>query len=345
MSSKLQKGAETAINHCIKLQKDDRIVIITDTETLEVGEALNTEAKKITQNILFLVIEDFTERPAKNLPQALLDKISEFKPNVSIYAAQGKQGEYPVFRSPLIDFLAKELECRHAHMILITKQIMEDGMNQDFNQIYQVTNNIFEIVRLATKIRVTDPHGTDITFDLDPTNIKWIPDDGLIRKIHYANLPGGEVFTAPKNANGVFVGWILGEYMSTKYGPLKEPITIEVTDGIATKISGPEPMRTELEEYIHENENGNRLGELGIGTLVGLKDFIGNLLQDEKFPGVHIAFGSPYPEKTGATWEAKSHIDTIAKDTTIEVFIGEQSQIIMKDGIFMEKVLIYKHGK
>ena len=38
---------------------------------------------------------------------------------------------------------------------------------------------------------------------------------------------------------------------------------------------------------------------------------IGNILQDEKFPGVHIAFGNPYGAHTGADWYSSTHIDVV----------------------------------
>jgi leucyl aminopeptidase (aminopeptidase T) len=44
---------------------------------------------------------------------------------------------------------------------------------------------------------------------------------------------------------------------------------------------------------------------------------IGNLLQDEKFPGVHIALGHGYPEKTGSP--------------SVEV----EGKAIMRDGKFL----------
>jgi leucyl aminopeptidase (aminopeptidase T) len=57
---------------------------------------------------------------------------------------------------------------------------------------------------------------------------------------------------------------------------------------------------------------------------------VGNLLQDEKFPGVHVAIGHGYPEKTGSDWESKAHMDAVLKKTTIAV----DGQTIMEAGAF-----------
>lgn len=338
MNSKLQIGAQTAIKQCIQLEPSERIVIITDEETKEVGDALKAEAAQITSDILYLTIEDYAARPVKEFNQRMWAEIVAFKPNVSIYAAQGKQGELQVFRGPLKDRLIQELGCRHAHMISITKELMEDGLNKDYAQVYKVTHKVYDIVNGAEKIKVTDPHGTAITYELDQ-KIKWVRDSGNLHE-HYGNLPAGEVYTAPKNVNGIFVGWILGDYMSEKYGILDEPITLIIENGYVSEVNAPEPIKSEFEEYISEYENGNRVGELGIGTLIGLDDFVGNLLQDEKFPGVHMAMGSPYPESTGADWECPSHIDTIARNTTITVVKNNEETLIMKNGEYSEEILV-----
>jgi aminopeptidase len=55
------------------------------------------------------------------------------------------------------------------------------------------------------------------------------------------------------------------------------------------------------------------------------------LLQDEKMPGLHVAFGNPYPEFTGADWNAKIHVDVIPSRCTIEV----DGITIMRDGEFI----------
>ena len=58
-------------------------------------------------------------------------------------------------------------------------------------------------------------------------------------------------------------------------------------------------------------------------------DFIKAL--PKKFPGIHIAFGSGYPDKTGATWDGKAHLDCIITKPTVEI----DGTAIMKNGNFV----------
>tara|TARA_Y100000310_G_scaffold159627_1_gene159291 strand:- start:52952 stop:53278 length:327 start_codon:yes stop_codon:yes gene_type:complete len=79
------------------------------------------------------------------------------------------------------------------------------------------------------------------------------------------------------------------------------------------------------------DENSNKIGEFAIGTNIALKKIIGNLLQDEKFPGVHIAYGDPYTAKTGAKWNIKAHYDGVIRNTTIII----DSEKIMENGKYL----------
>ena len=348
MSQKLIQGAKAAITQCLNVTAQDRVVIVTDKKTQEVASALQAEVQKITPNVKTLIIEDYVQRPAKELSQKLVDDITIFKPTVSIYAAEGQPGELSVFRRPLVDdVLYNGLGCRHAHMINITKQLMEDGMNKDYDLVYKITNRVCALAQKADKLIATDPYGTNITFNLDSANLKWIPSHGkILPGAHWQNLPSGETFTCPKSASGVFVAWILGDDLSEKYGELKTPLVVTIKDGYITNVSLPadahdsktEDAKKDFEKYITEYPMGNRVGELGVGTLVGLTHFVGNLLQDEKFPGVHIAFGHPYSHETGANWDCESHIDIIAKSVTIKLVTGGVERVIMQGGKYVDGI-------
>lgn len=323
------------------------MAIITDQETMDIAKELDKAALKSGAKSEIFLIENYTSRPAKDLPKDLKKHIKDFKPTVSIYAATGLTGELPVFRAPLIDHLYNGLKCRHAHMINITKELMADGMNKDYELVYKVTNRLKKLFDKTEQLIATDPHGTNITLDLDTKNLRWIPSHGKIRAGKpWQNLPSGEIFTTPANANGTFVAWVLGDFLSEKYGELKSPIEVVITDGYITKVSAknPKDKRTasavkDFQKYVKQYKFGDRIGELGIGTLIGLDHFVGNLLQDEKFPGIHMAFGHPYPQETGAKWDCPSHIDIIAKNVTLKVVAKGKEKIIMKNGQYITEIL------
>ena len=213
---------------------------------------------------------------------------------------------------------------RHGHMIGITPEIVKDGMCSDYKETQRISKLVYEKVRNARAIRVVTDKGNDFTAEFSP-ELKWTVSDGDITPGHWKNLPDGEVFTSPKTLNGqVVIDGCLGDFFAEKYASLEDtPIRIKVTDGRAQRESlecGNEDLRKELAQYVFEtDENSSRVGEFAIGTNTGLTHLIYNLLQDEKFPGIHIAFGSPLPGHTGAKWDSKAHVDGVLKSPTIYV--------------------------
>ena len=77
------------------------------------------------------------------------------------------------------------------------------------------------------------------------------------------------------------------------------------------------------------------MGEFAIGTNLGVTRVIGNILQDEKFPGIHIAFGNPYGEHTGAPWFSSTHIDVVGLGFNIWLESDQGEEQIMRDGRFL----------
>ena len=68
---------------------------------------------------------------------------------------------------------------------------------------------------------------------------------------------------------------------------------------------------------------------------IGVRDVIGNILQDEKIPGIHIAFGSPYGAHTGAPWNSSTHIDVVGRE--FDIWIDNRQ--IMHRGEFLRDSL------
>jgi leucyl aminopeptidase (aminopeptidase T) len=126
---------------------------------------------------------------------------------------------------------------------------------------------------------------------------------------------------------------VVGDWLCAKFGSLREdPLTIRVK---RNRLTEAHSENRELEEdfwrYTHTDENSDLVGEFAIGTNIELKDIIGQILQDEKYPGIHIAFGNPYGAHTGADWYSSTHIDVVGRNFDIWV---DQEQI-MSGGQFL----------
>ena len=334
----IEFGAKQAVLHCLSVSEGERTVVITDRHTEPLANALIAQIKNQKAQAEKFVMEDFGDRPDDGstplpFPDAIRSSLEQAK--VSFYIARGKMGELQSFRVPMLT-LVETHKIRHGHMPGFTEQMMSQGMAADYQEIQKLSKKVFNKVTPAKTIRITTPAGTDLTATFDPDTYKWIICDGYITPGNWSNLPDGEVFTMPVDAEGtVVVDGCLGDFFTEKYGDLKNtPVHYKLKNSRCVEGSvickNPE-LKKDFETYTFDtDENSRRLGEFAIGTNIGLKELVGNLLQDEKFPGIHLALGSPYPEKTGATWNSKAHNDGVLRNPTI-IVDGEQ---IMKDGVF-----------
>ncbi len=332
----LEQGARQAVVTCMKINPKDKVVIVGDKQSEKIGISLMNEAKKITPDVKMFVLEDFGKRPVLSLPDEIKNAVS--KSTAVFYIASSEKGEKQALRIPIIRLAVKN--GRQAHMPGINEQLMKQGMCSDYNQIQKVSKKIYDMASKAREIKVKTDKGTDLTAEFNP-DIKWVKSDGNIPEIKtkWSNLPDGEVFTCPEKINGTaIVDGCLGDYLGKKYGVLeKTPIKMIIENNRITSVECKnKELENELKEYILQDENANKIGEFAIGTNIGLKSIIGNLLQDEKFPSVHFAAGSPYPDETGAKWDSKAHCDFVITKTTITIDKKE----IMTKGKFIKEILI-----
>lgn len=330
VSPDLMPGAHNAIHTCLRLQPEERITVITDRETAEIAAALVREIEGVGSPHELFVLEDYAPRPlAAGMPRAILEDLE--RSQVSIFAAQALQGELGS-RIAMTDVINRR-RLRHAHMVNISRQIMLEGMRADFLEVDRLSSWLIAKARPAREIRVTSKAGTDLAATFAP-HLKWVKTSGIITPDKWGNLPGGEIFTAPDNVQGRFVvDGVVGDYLCRKYGDLKAtPLTIDIEDNrIARLACDNAELLAEFRGYTSTDENSNRVGEFAIGTNIAIEDVRGNILQDEKIPGVHIAFGHPYAEHTGQTWISTTHIDCVGRDFDIWI----DGEAVMREGRFL----------
>jgi aminopeptidase len=325
----LTPGARNAVRVCLRVLPEEKVTVITDEASLEIAAAIVHELEDLGCPYRSFVLEDIAARPLGDFPQAIADDLDSSQ--VSIFAVQAQPNELKS-RMQMTDIVNRR-KIRHAHMVNIDKQIMLEGMRADFLKVDRLSSKVVERVRAAKQIRAKTAAGTDLVADLNP-NYRWVKTSGIISTEKWGNLPGGEVFTTPGEVNGTFViDGVVGDYLCAKFGDLKStPLTIQIRKN---RLIGAHSTNKELKDdfwaYTHTDENSDRVGEFAIGTNIELKDVIGQILQDEKYPGVHIAFGNPYGAHTGAEWYSATHIDVVGR----KFDIWADDEQIMRDGKFL----------
>jgi aminopeptidase len=325
----LKPGAHNAVFVCLRIQTFEKVTLITDRACAEIAASLVAELDACGCPYRTFVLEDLAPRPLAEMPRIILDDMETSQ--VSIFAVQAQPDELPT-RMQMTDVVNRK-KLRHAHMVNIEKRIMLEGMRANFQRVDELSLRVLSIVRDAKSIRAVTPAGTDIRADLCP-DYRWVKTSGIISPEKWGNLPGGEIFTSPLEVNGTFiVDGVVGDYLCSKFGDLKEtPLTVRIERNRLTHISSEnKQLEQDFREYTHRDENSDRVGEFAIGTNTALKNVIGNILQDEKIPGVHIAFGNPYGVHTGAKWSSSTHIDVVGRD--FDIWADDRQ--IMHDGEFL----------
>lgn len=150
----------------------------------------------------------------------------------------------------------------------------------------------------------------------------WINSDGR------ANMPSGEVFTAPIEDS--VNGYIYFNYPIVYMGHEVEGVTLHVEHGQV--ITWDAEKGKDLLNEIFKMDGARYFGEVAIGTNYNIRHITKNILFDEKIGGsVHMAIGQSY-KQTGGKNQSPIHWDMITD---------------MKDGgqIYADGALIYENGE
>src|SRR5207247_9630801 len=87
----LVPGARNAIDVCLRLKREERITIVTDTVTREIAAALQREVEGVGSDYSLFVLEHHARRPLKFMPETILEDRACCQ--LSIRAAQAQSGE------------------------------------------------------------------------------------------------------------------------------------------------------------------------------------------------------------------------------------------------------------
>ena len=298
-------GAKQAVNTCVAVKPEEKVVVVTDQKTQSIARYVIDEIRKLTGNLKIYTIEDYGKRPYK-IPDFILKDIADS--DAVFIMADYIFGEIPTLYRP-INETVENSKARMAAMVELDEELLSVGMNADYKRIRDFSKKVYDIVKDAKEIRVVTSLGTDFTVSLGH---RWAILDGFPRPGKWVNLPDGEVLTAPTDINGKIVIDGCAEFL----GILEShPLAVEIKDGLAQKETvtcSDSCAREKFERYVFcSDENSCRIGEFAFGTNIFLKKLCGNLTQDEKFPSIHIAFGDPHGSLTGAEWKSSLHMDAI----------------------------------
>ena len=323
--SELMAGAKNAVEVCLGVRPGERVLVIADQVSRSVAASLEKALKDEGADFSGLLLEDLGPRPMSAAPPEVLDALE--KTDVGVLCMTPQPGELCA-RMAIVKVVERR-QIRYAHMVGVTPEIMQQGMRADYRKVDELSDRLRTRMLRAETLTVKTERGTSFQAHFDP-RLDWVKTSGLISPRYWSNLPAGEVFTTPATVDGTFVcDATAGDYFNGKYGDLQgSPLVMKISRARLVQVECPrKDLEEEFWKYCHTDENSDRVGELAFGTNLGLTRMIGILLQDEKFPGVHIAFGDPYGSQTHANWKSRTHVDVLTRDCDVWI---DDDQVIEK---------------
>ena len=280
--------ARSVVRTCLQIRREEDVLIITDPETAEVGQALYEEASRVTDRIL-LVMMPPTQKPGKEPPLPVSDIMRRLR--VILIATKNSLSHTRARQQ------ASKEGARVVSMPGINDELFESGgMTADYNALQRVISGMGAVFRRKRRVRVTTPSGTDVEFR---TGSRWVLEDNVIcnRPGQVSNLPAGKVFVLPNE--GTMKGTIVVDG-SWEGGLLEEPLTFKVENGIVVEASGGE-LAKEIEGVFELAKSGLRgskrdvvwtVAEFGIGMNPKALEIVGNKLEDQVVRGsAYFGFG------------------------------------------------------
>jgi aminopeptidase len=323
--AELMPGARNAVETCLAVGAGEHVALIADEASKVVAASIAAAIDERSALYTGLLLEDFGPRPMSVAPADVLKTLESADVGVMCVAPQpGELGA----RMAIVRAVERR-QIRYAHMVGVTPEIMQQGMRTDYRAVDRLSDKLRERMLRAETLTVKTAAGTKFAAHFD-RGLDWVKTSGLISRRYWSNLPAGEVFTTPRTVDGTFVcDASAGDHFNGKYGNLQTtPLVLRIE---GARLAGVECANKDLQqefwEYCHTDENSDRVGELAFGTNLGLSEMIGILLQDEKFPGVHIAFGDPYGSQTHADWKSRTHVDVLTRNCDVWI---DDDQVIEK---------------
>ena len=322
-SEAMLSTARSVIRTCLQVRREEDVLVITDPDTADVGQALYEEASRVTDRIL-LVMMPPTQKTGKEPPLPVSDIMR--KNRVIIIAT----------KDSMTHTRARAAATREGARIVSMPGIgsiafESGGMTADYNALQREISGMGSVFRRKRRVSVKSEAGTDVEF---VTGDRWILEDTGIcnRPGQIANLPAGKVFVLPKEGsmNGTIV--IDGSWEGRM---LEGPLTLKVEDGAVVDVSGGE-IADEIISVFDVARLGLRsskrdqlwtVAEFGFGMNPKATELVGNKVEDLVVRGSSY-FGFGDNTHIGGTARVGIHL----RGSLIDPEVSLEESVIVSDG-------------
>lgn len=301
-------AAKVLLDVCGECKKDEKILIVTDPSSLEVGKTF-FEAAKDYPNRNMIVIEETGLHGANPNPQACDAML-----NADIIFGCTK---FSLFHAPARR-AAAEKGTRFVNMVDYQLRMFEEGgLFSDFYKLGDTCLKIAEVIDGKENCTITTTRGTNITCSIKDR--KPNPQIGRSPKPGMASSPPDvEMATCAVEGTANGVVYIDGSIPFPGLGLIKDAIKLTIKDSRVIAIEGDEQAEV-LKKILADVDDPNAyiIGEIGLGLNPGCT-LSGSMLEDEGCGGtIHFACGDN--RSFGGHTACKLHLDMVFRNPTMVV--------------------------
>jgi len=351
---RIQKLANTLVNHSVKAKEGENIVIYGSVKAKPLIIAIFEELRAVKANpYIEITDDDFTREMYLSQTEKSLDvrfrwlenKFRDIDGFISIRTSESdytnadasmQMLDYRKKMQPLQKIRlgkkwvglhypteggAQKAKMSYSQYI----DYMLDVMNVDYEKMDRDFEPLKNLMLKTNKVRLVSP-GTDLRFSIKDINV--IPCAGE------NNIPDGEIFTAPvkDSVNGT----ITYNTPSPYRGIVFNDVSLTFKDGKIVKCTASNDQ-DKLEEIFDTDEGSRYVGEFAIGVNAKITKPMTNTLYDEKISGsIHFTPGMAYDDAPNGN-DSAIHWDLVLIQTP-EYGGGEiyfDDVLIRKDGLFV----------
>jgi len=316
----MMKGAKKLVEICAGVKKDEKVLVVTDTNNIKIAEIIASVAFEKGAEIAICIMtirKSNGENPPGMICNAMMKADVIFAPTT-----------YSITWAEATRKAADKGGARVVSMPDYNEDILiSGGLEADFQAQEKIVEKMSSLFTNARTARLRAPAGTDLSMELG--NRKGNSEKGFCRKAgEVCGPPNIESNIAP--LEGTTNGRIVcdASVIHPDIRKLNDPIIFEVKNGFVVHISGggKAKMMKEVLENAKDPTVFN-IAELGIGFNPKAK-IKGFMTEDEGCLGTaHIGLGDNHTRQGNVT--SPLHIDLVLKNPTL----------------FLDKELIIENSK
>lgn len=302
--TRYEKAAQTIVNKCLDVKKEESILIMASEALLDVADVLFKACAKRSKHVYLLRLSP-------------LSPYLEIAPSIA-KLMQEMQIVFAITSPSISHTEARRQACHAGARIIsmpdITMNAFSRIANMNIDKISRRSKKIADILSMAKEVRLTAPNGTDLFISIK--NYKGYADTGIVVVPGaFSTLPAGEASIAPDE--GLCKGQLVVDSGMGINAKDPDRVTIIIKEGRAVRISGGATAQ-KVSQYLSKFGSNSRLiAQFGIGTNDAAQ-ISGCTLEDAKVLGTtHVALGDNL--SFGGTNKVPVHLDAVIFKSTVEI--------------------------